>query len=76
MELGKTQGLFSEPELLNQSLLTIEDLATRWQCSVSRLRNVPDRDLPAKTRLPGSRLVRFRLIDVIQFEASHVVRVD
>jgi predicted DNA-binding transcriptional regulator AlpA len=55
-------------------LLTVDDLAERWGCSGSRIRNTPDADLPPKLRLPGSRLVRFRLADVLEFEVLHVDR--
>ena len=54
-------------------LLTVEDLALRWRVSVSRIRNAEARHLPPRVLLPGSRLIRFRLKDVIAWEARHVV---
>jgi hypothetical protein len=51
-------------------LLTYEDLARRWQCSLSRLYNAPPHLLPPRVKLPGSRLVRFRRTDVATFEQA------
>jgi hypothetical protein len=53
-------------------ILTAEGLAQRWHCSESRIRNAPSDQLPPALRLPGSRLVRYRLCDVIAWETAHV----
>lgn len=50
-------------------LMTPEDLARRWRCSLSKIRNARPSDLPPRIRLPG-RLVRFRQEDVEEFEAG------
>ena len=56
---------------MTYQFLTFIDLAARWQCSASRLRNARPEDLPARVKLPGSRLARFPLEEVIAFEKAN-----
>lgn len=60
----------NDPE--DDVLLTYEDLARRWKCSLSRLYNAPPHLLPPRVKLPGSRLVRFRPRDVVAFEGANL----
>lgn len=54
-------------------LLTRKDLAARWQCSVSYIEKRPADEMPPRCHvLPGQ--VRYRLSDVLLFEASRVDR--
>lgn len=57
--------------ILEQRLLTYKDLAERWQRKESGLRNARPEDLPPRFKAPNSRLVRFRLIEVLEFEERH-----
>ena len=53
-------------------ILTPGELARRWHCSESKIRNTPSDQLPPALRLPGSRMVRYRLCDVTAWENKHV----
>ena len=54
-------------------LLTRKDLARRWQCSDSYIEKRPASELPPNCSvLPGQ--YRYRLSDVLRFEASRVDR--
>jgi len=59
--------------MTTEKLLTLADLAERWQCGMGKLRNARPQDLPPRFKPPRTRLVRFRLADVIAFEEEHIV---
>lgn len=61
-----------EDDTASQRLLTVQDFARRWRVSESRIRNTSKELLPPRVVLPGSRLVRYRSVDVIEWEAKHV----
>ena len=69
MEMRDCQ--LSKDRNLEQRLLTYKDLAERWQRKESGLRNARPEDLPPRFKAPNSRLVRFRLVDVLDFEERH-----
>lgn len=56
--------------------LTNEDLAERWGCRPSTIRNARPQDLPEPFRRPGSRLVRYALSEVEAFERAHTAPRD
>lgn len=51
--------------------LTNDDLAARWGCKESTIRNARPKDLPARFVRPRSRLVRYHIDEVIAFERAH-----
>lgn len=55
----------------DKAFLTYQDLADRWGCTPSSLRNARPEDLPARLKRPGSRLVLFPLSEVIAFEKAN-----
>jgi hypothetical protein len=57
--------------IIDDPLLTRHDLAARWHCSRSYIEKRPAADLPPRCSvLPGQ--YRYRLSDVLRFEASRV----
>jgi hypothetical protein len=51
--------------------LNNDDLAARWGCKKSTIRNARPENLPARFVRPGSRLVLYPLMEVIAFEKAH-----
>lgn len=62
--------------MADKAFLTKEDLAERWGCSASSIRNARPEDLPASFRRPGSRLVRYALSEIEAFEKAHTAPRD
>jgi len=60
----------------DQLFPTMEDLAERWACKVSTIRNARPENLPEPFRRPGSRLVRYALTEVEAFERAHTAARD
>lgn len=64
-------GRSAGPDLPSSALLTEQDLAIRWSCSIKKLQS---------DRLKGAgipyvkigRLVRYRIADVLEFEAAQL----
>lgn len=68
-----TANLHRQDSLEADSLLTQKDLAARWRCSLSYIQKCDLAYLPPRcTVLPGQ--IRYRLSDVLLFEASRVDR--
>lgn len=62
--------------MTDKAFLTTEDLANRWRCRPSSIRNARPEDLPEPFRRPGSRLVRYALSEVEAFERAHTTPRD
>lgn len=68
-----TANLYRQDHPEPDPLLTQKDLAARWRCSLSYLQKCDLADLPPRCNvLPGQ--IRYRLSDVLLFEASRVDR--
>lgn len=73
---GHPDGMTALPQLVvapppDDPLLTKKDLASRWQCSLPYIEKRPASELPPTCSvLPGQH--RYRLSDILRFEASRV----
>lgn len=57
--------------MTDKPFLNTEDLADRWSCKESTIRNARPEDLPARFVRPGGRLVLYPLAEVVAFEEAH-----
>jgi|GEM_PF-5035439 len=55
----------------DKPFLNTKELAKRWGCKESTLRNARPEQLPARFVRPGSRLAVYPLVETLAFERAH-----